>query len=140
MATLHPYLHFDGKTEAAFNFYKSVFGGEFSAVQRYSEMPPDIPSPESDVKKIMHISLPIGKGSVLMGSDRPSSLGPGTRGDNFFISIQTDTEAEAKKLFQSLSEGGKITMPLDKAFWGDLFGMLIDRFSVQWMVSYAYNR
>ena len=139
MATLHPYLHFDGKTEVAFNFHKLVFGGEFSAVERYGEMPPDIPSPESDVNRIMYISLPIGKGSVLMGSDRPSSLGPGTRGDNFFISIQTATEAEAKKFFQSLSEGGEITMPLDKAFWGDFFGMLIDRFDVQWMVSYDYN-
>lgn len=140
MATINPYLNFDGNTEEAFNFYKSVFGGDFSGLMRFKDVPSDTPSPGSDGNSIMHISLPIGNGNTLMGSDRPSSFGPGTQGDNFYISLQTDTEEEAKKKFKSLSEGGKIIMPIEKAFWGDLFGMLTDKYGVQWMVSHDYSK
>lgn len=140
MATISPYLNFDGNTEDAFRFYKSVFGGEFSGFQRFKDIPSDVPSPESEGNRVMHVALPIGNGNVLMGSDRPSLFGPGTRGDNFYISLQTDTEDEAKVKFTSLSDGGKIIMPLEKAFWGDLFGMLTDKFGIQWMVIYDYNK
>jgi len=140
MAAINPYLNFDGNTEDVFNFYRSVFGGEFSGVLRFKDLPSDVPSPEAEGNRIMHISLPIGKDNILMGSDRPSSFGQGTRGDNFFISLQTDSEEESKKYFGSLSEGGKVLMPLDKAFWGDLFGMLTDKFGIQWMINYDYTQ
>ena len=136
MASINPYLNFDGNTEEVFQFYKTVFGGEFLIVQRFKDIPSDVPSPEAEGNRIMHISLPIGKGNTLMGSDRPSSFGPGTRGDNFYISVQADSEEEARRIFQALSESGKITMPLENAFWGALFGMLTDKYGIQWMVNY----
>jgi PhnB protein len=139
MATINPYLNFDGNTGEAFNFYRSVFGGEFLVLQRFRDIPSDVPSPESEGNRVMHVSLPIGKGSILMGSDRPSAFGPGTKGDNFYISLQPETEEEAKEYFKSLSERGKVIMPLEKAFWGALFGMLTDKFGIQWMVNYDYN-
>jgi PhnB protein len=140
MATLNPYLNFDGKTEEAFNFYRSVFGGEFAMLQRMKDIPSDVPSHGAAGDQIMHVALPIGQGSVLMGSDRPAAFGPGTRGDNFYITIHAASEDEARKLFDGLSEGGQVTMPLQNAFWGALFGMFVDRYGVQWMVSYDHNR
>jgi PhnB protein len=139
MATLNPYLNFDGNCEEAFNFYRTVFGGEFATVMRYKEMPADFQMPESESKKIMHMALPIGQGSMLMGSDTPPSMGPTVIGSNVSISITAASEAEAARLFNGLSAGGQVTMPLDKAFWGDYFGMLTDKFGVHWMVSYSYN-
>lgn len=137
MATVHAYIHFDGDTEAAFNFYKSVFGGEFLALQRYKDIPPDLPAPSEPYhEKIMHIALLIGNSTLLMGSDRPSCWGKGIRGDNFHISIVAGNEQEAKNIFQKLAEGGKINMPLEKAFWGASFGMLTDKFGIQWMVNH----
>ncbi|MEJ2560857.1 MAG: VOC family protein [Anaerolineae bacterium] len=88
----------------------------------------------------MHVALPIGQGSVLMGSDRPAAMGPTTPGNNSSISVSTDSEAEATRVFNRLSAGGQVTMPLEKAFWGSYFGMLTDRFGIQWMVSYDYNQ
>jgi PhnB protein len=140
MATLNPYLNFDGNCEEAFNFYRTVFGGEFATVMRYKEMPADFQMPESEAKKIMHMALPIGQGSMLMGSDTPPSMGPTVIGSNVSISITAASEAEAARLFNGLSAGGQVTMPLDKAFWGDYFGMLTDKFGVHWMVSYSYNQ
>lgn len=140
MTTLNPYLNFDGNCEEAFNFYKSVFGGEFATVMRYKEMPAEYQMPESEAQKIMHMALPIGQGSMLMGSDTPASMGPTTIGSNVSIAINAASEAEAARLFNGLVAGGKVTMPLDKAFWGDYFGMLTDKYGVQWMVSYSYNQ
>jgi PhnB protein len=140
MATLNPYLNFDGNCEEVFNFYKSVFGGEFATVMRYKEMPAEFQMPESEAQKIMHMALPIGQGSMLMGSDTPASMGPTVIGSNVSISITAASEAEATRLFNGLSAGGQVTMPLDKAFWGDYFGMLTDKFGVQWLVSYSYNQ
>lgn len=144
MATLNPYLYFYGNTLEAFNFYKSVFGGEFAMVQRYGNMPP---CPEAsklsaeDSEKIMHVSLPIGQGNVLMGSDALESMGPSfTIGDNFSISINTESKEEAEKIFNGLAAEGKTTMPLADSFWGAYFGMLIDKFGVNWMVNYDYKR
>lgn len=141
MARLNPYLNFNGNTEEVFNFYRSVFGGEFDTVMRFKDVPSEVPTPEgTTAERIMHISLPIGHGTLLMGSDRPEAFGPGTRGDNSFISIGADSEEEARQIFEGLSSGGQITMPLEKAFWGALFGMFVDKYGVQWMISYDDNR
>ena len=140
MPAINPYLNFNGNTEEVFNFYRSVFGGEFATVMRFDQMPGEYKAAETDNNKILHISLPIGKGNMLMGSDNPSAYEKSSEGSNFSISVSADSEDEAKKIFNALSEGGKIMMPLDKAFWGSLFGMCTDKYGVQWMVSYDYNR
>jgi PhnB protein len=140
MSAINPYLNFPGTTEEAFNFYKSVFGGEFTSVQRFKDTPESGRVPASELDKIMHIALPIGKGNILMATDALESMGHKlTSGNNFHISISTDSEEEAKKVFKALSEGGTVTIPLDKMFWGAYFGMLTDKFGVQWMVSYQEN-
>lgn len=144
MTAVNPYLNFSGSCEEAFNFYKSVFGGEFVTVMRFKDVPSEELDeshqlPESEGEKIMHVALPIGQGTILMGSDTPAAMGSVTPGTNFSISISTDSEAEADKLFSGLSASGQATMPLNKTFWGAYFGMLTDKFGVQWMVSYDYN-
>lgn len=137
---INPYLTFPGNCEEAFNFYKSVFGGNFPYIGRFNEMPPQEgqpPMPESEGKKIMHVSLPIGKHSILMGSDSSEAFGHATNiGNNFSISVNATSEAEADKLYNGLSQGGHHTMPMSKTFWGSYFGMLTDKFGIQWMVSY----
>jgi PhnB protein len=141
MASINPYLTFAGSCEEAFNFYKSVFGGEFPYVGRFKDMPSENPIPESEGNKIMHISLPIIKETTLMGSDSSEAFGHVTVvGNNFSISINAENEDEAKRLFDGLSAGGKVTMPLNKTFWGALFGMFTDKFGIQWMVNYDYEQ
>ncbi|MCZ7545425.1 MAG: VOC family protein [Anaerolineae bacterium] len=135
MATINPYLNFNGNCEEAFNFYKSVFGGEFLNLQRFKDVPPEFQLPAEEGEWIMHVSLPIGQGTILMGSDGPSSMGKGTPGDNFHISIQTDNDEETDRLFNGLAAGGQVTMPLEQSFWGARFGMLVDKFGVQWMIN-----
>ena len=141
MATINPYLNFNGNTEEAFNFYRSVFGGEFITLQRFKDTPEADRLPASDQEKIMHISLPIGKGNVLMATDTLESMGHAlTVGNNFSIAVNAESEEEADKLFSGLSAGGQVTLPLQKAFWGAYFGMLADKFGIQWMVNYDYNQ
>ena len=140
MLSTNPYLHFMGQAEDAMNFYKSVFGGEFIALQRYSDMPADIPGSDSNPGKVLHVALPIGKDTVLMGSDAPDSSPAIVSGTNFNICINAESEEEATKLFNGLSAGGEIIMPLDKAFWGAYFGMFNDKFGVPWMVNYTYEQ
>lgn len=140
MASLNPYLNFNGNTEEAFNFYRSAFGTDFGMVMRFKDMPQEFQSSEAEGDKIMHISLPIGEGTILMGSDSPEAMGKVNMGNNFHISINTSSEEEADKLFKSLSEGGKTTMAMAKTFWGAYFGMLTDKFGVNWMVNYDYNQ
>lgn len=135
MATINPYLNFNGNCEEAFNFYRSVFGGEFLNLQRFKDVPPAGQLPAEEGEWIMHVSLPIGQGTILMGSDGPSAMGKGTPGDNFHISIQTDNDEETDRLFNGLAAGGQVTMPLEQAFWGARFGMLVDKFGVQWMIN-----
>lgn len=138
--SINPYLTFNGNCEDAFNFYRSVFGGEFPYVGRFKDMPPmegQPPMSEEVGNMIMHVSLPIGDGTVLMGSDSSSEWGHATNvGNNFNISINAKSREEANRLYQSLAEGGKQTMPMNQTFWGSYFGMLTDKFDIQWMVSH----
>jgi PhnB protein len=148
MTTIGLYLSFPGNCEEVFNFYKSVFGGDFSVVSRYSDMPggDEVPTDsahalsDNDGDKIMHIRLPIGDGVALMGSDRPSGGETAVPGDVFSISIAPASEEEAFRIFDELSAGGQVTMPLEKTFWNALFGTLTDKFGIQWMVNYEYEQ
>jgi len=124
MTTVNTYLTFNGNCEKAFNFYKSVFGGEFAYVGKFNEMPENqkYPVVESDKDKIMHISFPISKETILMGSDTSGEWGNNfNQGNNFSISIKTDNKKEADRLFNDLSQNGKVTMPMNKTFLGFLF-------------------
>ncbi len=141
MATVNPYLNFNGNTEEAFNFYKSVFGGEFITIQRFKDTPEADKIPEADRDKIMHIALPVGDGTILMATDALESMGhPLTVGNNFYMSVNAVSEKEADKLFKALSAGGQVTIPLEKAFWGAYFGIFTDKFGIQWMINYDYNQ
>ena len=137
MTSLHPYLGFDGDCEEAFEFYRSVFGGEFSDINRFSEMPPDAPSSPEDADKIMHVSLPLADGQVLMGSDRPASMGTTTFGDSVAISVSPDSADEGRRIFGALAAGGQVVMPYERQFWGADYGMCRDRYGINWMVNYA---
>jgi PhnB protein len=139
MATVNTYLNFNGNTEKAFNFYKSVFGGEFTMLQRFKDTPDGDKMPAIEQQKIMHVALPIG-GNVLMGTDVGVTMPQVTFGTNSSISISPESEEEAHKLFNGLSAGGKVIMPLGKMFWGALFGMFTDKFGIQWMVNYDYHQ
>lgn len=140
MATVNVYLTFNGNCEEAFNFYKAAFGGEFPYIGRFGDMPPQEgqpPLPEEMGKRIMHVSLPVSKETVLMGSDTGGEWASSfSAGNNFSISINAESREEADKLFAGLSAGGKVTMPQADTFWGDYFGMFEDKFGVNWMVSY----
>lgn len=139
MASINPYLTFNGNCEEAFNFYKSVFGGEFPYIGRFKDMPSDKPVDESEANRIMHVSLPIGEGTLLMGSDTSKQMGDVTAGNNFAISINANSKEEADRLFNGLSSGGKVTMPMNDTFWGAYFGMFTDKFGINWMVNHDVN-
>ncbi|MEN3978519.1 VOC family protein [Acinetobacter sp. CWB-B33] len=141
---LNHYLNFKGDTEAAFNFYKSVFGGEFSALMRYGDMPAQegMSLSDDDQQKIMHVSLPINEFTVLMASDVNDQFcaqtnQPFTVGTNHYISINLDSSEQdkVKQLFDALSKGGSIEMQLDKTFWGALYGAFTDQFGIKWMIN-----
>lgn len=139
MTAINPYLIFNGNCEEAFLLYQSVFGGEFPYVGRYGEMPESDGNPslsKEDSNKIMHISLPIGAHSVLMGSDSNSTSGAVTFGQNMSVSINTLSREEADRFFNGLSENGVISMPMTDTFWGAYFGMCTDKFGVNWMVNF----
>ena len=139
MPSINPYLSFNGNAEEAFNFYRSVFGGEFAAVMRFKDSPPQYQGSEKESEKIMHIALPIG-GNILMGTDVLEPMPQVTFGTNSSICITPDTEEQAKQLFDGLSAGGQIGMPLEKMFWGALFGFFTDKYGVQWMVNYELKK
>ncbi len=141
MATVNPYLIFNGNCEAAFLFYQSVFGGEFPYLGRFGEMPPSDdpncpPPPADEANRIMHVSLPISKETILMGSDSTSQSGDVIVGTNISVSINTESRAEADKLFNGLSAGGNVMMPMTNTFWGAYFGMFTDKFGISWMVNF----
>lgn len=145
MARVNTYLNFTNNTEEAFNFYKSVFGGEFSGggIARFSDIPPMEGAPqiaEADKNLVMHIELPILGGHTLMGTDAPESMGfKVNMGNNVHISLEPDTREETKKLFDALSAGGKVTMDLQDMFWGAYYGSCVDKFGVQWMFNFPNN-
>lgn len=139
MATISTYLNFPGNTEEAFNFYKSVFGGEFAGngILRYGDFPPAEGAPplsDADNKLVMHMSLALPGGHLLMGSDAPESMGFHVNfGNNVYIMIDPDSREETNRLFNALSEGGIVETVLQEMFWGDYYGSLTDKFGVHWM-------
>ncbi|GAB2662975.1 VOC family protein [Flavihumibacter cheonanensis] len=140
MALINPYINFNGNAEEAFNFYKSVFGGEFLRVMRYKDLAvPGASFAEKEADKIMHIALPIGK-NILMGNDVPESMGRVNENENRSkISISTTSKEEADKLFNGLSAGGTIEFPIGDSPWGSYFGMFRDKYGIEWMVDFDPN-
>lgn len=138
MLNVNPYLNFKGNTEEAFNFYKSVFGGEFSTLMRFKDTPEAGNIPADVREQIMHVALPLGKNNVLMGTDAPESMGFGLKvGNNVHVAIQTESRDEADNLFKGLSAGGNIQMPMADMFWGDYYGSFTDKFGIQWMIAFT---
>jgi len=142
MSKVSTYLNFKRNTEEAFNFYKSVFGGDFTGgINRFSDIPPMEGMPaiaEADKNLVMHIVLPILGGHQLMGTDAPESMGFNLSfGNNVYINLEPDTREETRRLFMALSTGGKVEMELQDMFWGDYYGSCRDQFGVQWMFNCA---
>ena len=142
MIKINPYLIFNGNAEEAFNFYKSVFGGEFQSLQHFK----DVPMKDQEMghfkaeesEKIINIGLSLGNNG-LMASDAPSSI-PTKVGENIFLSLEVDSKDDADKIFKKLSLDGQIRMSLADTFWGAYYGMLIDKFGIGWMISYTYPK
>ena len=143
MATVSTYLNFRNSTEEAFSFYKKIFGTEYAGegLMRFGDVPPSVnmpPMPENEKKLIMHVTLPILGGYLLMGSDTHDSMPfKINQGNNVYIMLSPDTRAETKRLFNSLSEGGKIEQELQEMFWGDYYGSFTDKFGIKWMLNCA---
>lgn len=137
MATINPYINFNGNAEEAFNFYKSVFGGEFGSVVRFKDLKsPGFHVSEEDADKIMRITLPIG-GNILIANDVPASLGPVSENENRSkISVTAESRAEAEKIFNGLSAGGAVEMPLGDSPWGTSFAMFRDKYGIEWTVEF----
>ncbi|MBS1575261.1 MAG: VOC family protein [Bacteroidetes bacterium] len=141
MATINPHVNFNGNAEEAFNFYKSVFGGEFSKVVRFKDLAsPGLPIAEKEQNKIMHIALPVGKDNHLMGNDVPEFMGRINENENRSkIVINAESKEEADKLFHGLSAGGTVEMPIGDSPWGSYFGMFRDKYGIEWMVEFTAN-
>ncbi|WP_066831979.1 VOC family protein [Rufibacter ruber] len=138
MAQINPHINFNGNAEEAFTFYRSVFGGEFTKIIRLKDLSgPEFSVAENDAHKIMHIVLPIGE-NVLIGNDIPEGMGPVNEMENRSkISISAESRAEADQLFDGLSEGGTIEVPMCDSPWGSYFGMFRDKFGIEWIVDFA---
>ncbi len=140
MKSINVYLNFPGNSEEAMNFYKSIFGGKLD-IMRYSEMPDNEKLSEDDKNKIMHSGLMLDNGEMIMASDSMEGFGDKLKeGNNFSINISAESKEEADKLFAKLSDGGKVGMKMEDAFWGSYFGMLTDKFGVQWLIGYDYPK
>ncbi len=142
MKTLNSYLNFDGQAEEAFNFYKSVFGGEFAGngIMRIGDIPDcdEMNITKAEKNRVMHVSLPIGNDSMLMASDIVPSMGQKLSvGNNNYINISPESREEADRLFSALSEGGEVEMPMKDQFWGDYFGSFKDKYGVCWMINFS---
>jgi PhnB protein len=137
MATINPYINFNGNAEEAFEFYKSVFGGEFSRVVRFKDLKvPGFQPPENEMNKMMHIALPIGK-NILMANDVPARMGRVNENEHRSkISVSAESRAEADKLFTGLSAGGNVEMPMGDSPWGTYFGMFRDKYGIEWMIEF----
>ena len=140
MALINPYIHFNGNAEEAFTFYKSVFGGEFAMIKRFKDLAnPEFHVSKNEANKIMHIALPIGK-NILMANDIPEFMGRVNENENRSkISVSTESKEEADRIFNGLSEGGNIEMPISDSPWGSYFGMFRDKYGIEWMVDYDPN-
>jgi PhnB protein len=141
MTKINPYLNFPGNAEEAFNFYKSIFGGNFSSLVRMKDMPmPAGTVDKKDESKIMHVALPIGN-DLLLASDALESHGRKlTKGNNAYVMVSPDSKAEADRIFKALSAGGTVEMAMANQPWGDYYGSLKDKFGVMWMVDFAYPK
>ena len=140
MASINPHINFNGNTEEAFNFYKSVFGGEFTKIMRFKDLASaGFPVAESEANKIIHIALLIGK-SILMANDVPEIMGRTNENENRSkIVISAESKEEADKLFNGLAAGGQIEMPISDSPWGSYFGMFRDKYGIEWMVDFDSN-
>lgn len=138
MALINPHINFNGNAEEAFTFYKSVFGGEFSKITRLKDLASaEFPVEEADANKILHIALPIGQ-NMLMGNDVPSFLGRVNENENRSkISVSAQSREEADKIFNGLSAGGTVEMPIEDSPWGSYFGMFRDKYGIEWMVEHS---
>ncbi|MCX3264539.1 MAG: VOC family protein [Pedobacter agri] len=138
MRTMHPYLNFDGQAEEAFNFYKSVLGGEFAFFKKMSDAPESDKLPENERNRVMHVALPINEHTILMASDCVPSAGHVLReGNNMYVHLAAESREDADKLFNGLSAGGTVEMPMEDMFWGDYFGSFKDKFGIQWMINFG---
>jgi PhnB protein len=141
MVHINPYLNYNGTAEEAFRFYQSVLGGDLNEINRWKEMPESDKLRPADREKIMHIALHIGGKPYLMATDAIENMGPPLQaGNNFYIAIHPDSKDEATKIFNGLSAGGKVTMPLSETFWGAYFGMFNDKYGIQWMINYDLKK
>ncbi len=140
MTTINPYINFNGNAEEAFTFYKSVFGGEFDSVVRFKDLEgPEFPVPENEANKIMRITLPIA-GNTLIANDVPESMGPVNENENRSkISVDTESHEEAERIFNGLSQGGIVEMPMSESPWGTSFAMLRDKYGIEWTVEFDPN-
>jgi PhnB protein len=138
MATINPYINFNGNAEEAFTFYKSVFGGEFGEIVRFRDISSaEFPVSENDANKVLRIVLPIGP-NVLIANDVPEGMGPVNENENRSkIAISADSKEEADKLFSGLSQGGSVEMPMEESPWGTYFAMFRDKFGIEWTVEFA---
>jgi len=140
MVKINPYLNLPGTSEEAFTFYKSVLGGEFAGFQKFKDTPEGAKLSPDEGEKMMHIALPIGD-NILMSTDALESMGHKlTTGNDFQLSLQAESKEEADRIFNGLSAGGKVELPMQDMFWGDYFGMFQDKFGVKWMVAFAHPR
>ncbi|MCT4613662.1 MAG: VOC family protein [Marinifilaceae bacterium] len=142
MITVNPYLMFNGNCEEAFSFYKKVLKKECSHLSRFKEQPenPECKILDEDKEKIMHISLDLDENSSIMGCDIPSnSHGPSVVGNNFSLSLNISSKEEADRIFKELAQGGEICMPMAETFWGSYFGMVMDKYNINWMISFYKN-
>ncbi len=140
MARINPHINFNGNAEEAFNFYKSVFGGEFTKIMRFKDLASaEFPVAENEANKIMHIALPIGN-DFLMANDVPEIMGQTNENENRSkIVITAESKEEADRLFNGLSAGGQIEMPISDSPWGSYFGMFRDKYGIEWMVDFDSN-
>lgn len=137
MATINPYINFNGNAEEAFTFYKSVFGGEFQDIIRMKDMASaEFPVPEKEANKLLRIVLPIGK-NKLIANDVPESMGPVNEHENRSkIAITTESREEADRIFNGLSVGGEVEMPMTDSPWGSYFSMFRDKYGIEWTIEF----
>ena len=142
MTTMNPWINFNGNAEEAFNFYKSVFGGEFTKVTRFKDIAgPEFPVAEKDANKLMNITLPIGNGSMLIGNDVPEFMGKVSENENRSkIYVNAESKEEAEKIFNELSAGGQVEAPIGNSAWGTYFGMFRDKYGIEWIIEFNSNK